>query len=76
VRGGRLLNCVYIDPPEKQGEDAIVAFWVRADEENTGLEGELKSAVRDWIAGEWPFSAVRWPGRDISWQEWAGLPDL
>lgn len=71
----RLLGCVYVDPPEKQGEDAVVAFWVRADEEDTGLEAELETAVRRWIASEWPFRAVRWPGRDISWQEWDELPD-
>jgi hypothetical protein len=71
----QLLGCVYVDPPEKQGEDAVVVFWVRADEEDTGLEAELETAVRRWIAAEWPFRAVRWPGRDISWQVWDDLPD-
>ena len=70
----RLLGCVYVDPPEVEGADADVAFWVRADELETGLEGELERAVRAWIAEEWPFDDVRWPGRDISWQEWAELP--
>jgi hypothetical protein len=71
----RLLGCVNVDPPEKQGEDAVVVFCVRVDEEETGLEAGLESAVRRWIAEEWSVRAVRWPGRDISWQEWERLPD-
>ena len=73
----RLLGCVYVDPPEKQGADADVAFWVRADEEGTGLEEELEEVVRAWLASDaWPFATVRWPGRDLSWEEWDALPDV
>ena len=70
-----LLGCVYVDPPEKDGADADVSFWVRADELDTGLEAELEAAVRAWIAADWPFAKVRWPGRDISWDDWDALPD-
>ena len=73
--GERLLGCVYVDPPEKRGADAEVSLWVRADEEGGGLEDELEAAVREWIASEWPFETVRWPGREISWEEWDRLPD-
>ena len=31
--------------------------------------------VAKTIAAEWPFEEVRWPGRDISWEEWDALPD-
>jgi hypothetical protein len=71
----RLLGCVYVDPPEKHGAEAELAFWVRGDEEATGLEEELERAIRAWVAEAWPFTRVRWPGRDISWDEWARLPD-
>lgn len=72
----RLLGCVYVDPPDKQGADADVFLWVRADEEDGGdLEQVLEAEVRRWIAAEWPFEEVRWPGRDISWEEWDALPD-
>jgi RimJ/RimL family protein N-acetyltransferase len=71
----RVLGCVYVDPPEKQGADAEVTLWVRAEAEGTGLEEELESAARDWLASEWPFDRVRWPGREISWEEWDRLPD-
>jgi hypothetical protein len=70
----RVLGCVYVDPPEKQGADAEVTFWVRVEEAETGLEQELERVVRQWIATEWPFERVRWPGLEISWQEWDRLP--
>jgi hypothetical protein len=33
-----LLGCVYIDPPEKQGADAEIAWWVVDGQVGTGLE--------------------------------------
>jgi hypothetical protein len=71
----RVLGCVYVDPPEKAGADAEVTLWVRVEEEHTGLEVAVEEAVRRWLAAEWPFERVRWPGREISWDEWARLPD-
>ncbi|NHC47118.1 GNAT family N-acetyltransferase [Motilibacter aurantiacus] len=73
--GSQLLGCVYVDPPEKAGADADVAFWVRASEAGTGLEAELEAFVRRWLAEEWPFGTVRYPGRDLTWAEWEALPD-
>jgi RimJ/RimL family protein N-acetyltransferase len=69
----RLLGCVYIDPSDKA--DAEVAFWVRKDEMDTGLEKALDEAVREWISSEWPFESVLYPGRDMTWEEVASLPD-
>jgi hypothetical protein len=71
----RVLGCVYVDPPERQGADADVTLWVRVDEEGTGLEEALERAVREWVAAEWPFERVRWPGLEISWEEWDRLPE-
>jgi RimJ/RimL family protein N-acetyltransferase len=72
---GRLLGCVYVDPPGKVGFDAEVYLWVRADELATGLEQALEGVVRRWISDEWPFKAVAYPGRAPSWEEWFALPD-
>ena len=72
---GRILGCVYVDPPEKRGADAEVSLWVRRDEEEGDLEPELELAVREWLEHEWPFRTVRWPGREISWEDWDNLPD-
>jgi hypothetical protein len=73
--GSRVLGCVYVDPPEKQGADAEICLWVRTDEEDGDLEQVLEAAVREWLTAEWPFEAIRWPGRDIGWEEWDALPD-
>ena len=70
-----MLGCVYVDPPEKQGADAEVCLWVRSDEEDGDLEAVLEAEVREWLDAEWPFGTVRWPGREISWEEWDLLPD-
>ena len=71
----RVLGCVYVDPPEKEGADAEVTLWVRVEEESTGLEDRLEAAVREWISSGWPFERVRWPGREISWADWERLAD-
>lgn len=67
------LGCVYVDPSRKA--DAEVAFWVRSDELDTGLERDLEDAVRAWIPSSWPFENVAYPGRDISWEDLSSLPD-
>jgi hypothetical protein len=55
----RVLGCVYVDPDDEA--DAQVRLWVRRD--SYDLDPELERAVREWIAREWPFARVRWPGR-------------
>lgn len=69
----RLLGRVHITQPRMAGPDASVVFWVRSDEEGTGLEKELEEFVREWLIVTWPFKDVRYPGRDISWAEWRAL---
>lgn len=72
----RLLGCVYIFPAKKAGAYAEADFWVRADQEETGLEKELEEFVREWLDTAWPFDTVRFPGRDLPWHEWQALPDV
>jgi 4-amino-4-deoxy-L-arabinose transferase-like glycosyltransferase len=71
-----LLGCVYIDPPEKQGADADIAWWVVDGQVGTGLERALDALVPRWIAAAWPFTHPRFVGRDLSWAQWLALPDL
>ena len=71
----RVLGCVYIEPTHKQGYDAVVYLWVRQSELAGGLETRLHAAVKDWIATEWPFQTVGFPGRDIAWDTWRSIPD-
>ncbi len=55
----RVLGCVYIEPTALPGHDAAVRYWVRSSELETGLEAELGSALRDWLARCWPFRNPR-----------------
>ena len=58
----RCLGCVYIYPSERA--DAEVFMWVRK-EEFEALDGDLLNRVRLWIAEEWPFETLRYPGREV-----------
>lgn len=71
----QVTGCVYINPTSKRGYDAVVYLWARQSELKAGLEERLYSSVRDWIARNWPFKKVAYPGRDISWDSWRSIPD-
>jgi RimJ/RimL family protein N-acetyltransferase len=71
-----LLGCVYIDPPEKQGADAEISWWVTDDQAGTSLERALDALVPRWIASAWPFQRPRYIGRDLPWSAWLTLPDI
>ena len=70
----RVLGCVYIYPAQKREYDAVVFLWARQSELAGGLEQRLTQAVKDWIAREWPFRCVAYPGRGISWEDYQKLP--
>lgn len=71
----RVLGCVYIVPTRKRGYDAEVYLWARQSELSGGLEDRLYAAVKNWVATEWPFHGVGYPGRDVSWETWRAIPD-
>jgi hypothetical protein len=60
--GDRIVGCVYIYPT-KDGDPgtADVRSWVRAD--RAELDVPLHDAVAAWLAGSWPFAAVRYAER-------------
>lgn len=72
-----VIGCVYVDPdtlesdatqatpatPATPGMAAMVRSWVRVS--HAELDRELVDTVDAWLAGEWPFGRVRWPGRDV-----------
>jgi hypothetical protein len=70
-----VTGCVYINPTPKRGYDAVVFLWARQSELKGGLETRLYAAVREWVAKEWPFKKVAYPGRDIDWDAWQSIPD-
>lgn len=71
----QVTGCVYINPTPKRGYDAVVYLWARQSELAGGLESRLYTAVREWLAKEWPFKNVAFPGRNIEWAAWRNIPD-
>ena len=71
----RVTGCVYINPTRKRGYDAVVYLWARQSELASGMEQRLYAAVREWLAREWPFRKVAFPGRDIDWEAWRVVPE-
>ncbi len=71
----QVTGCVYINPTSKRGYDAVVYLCARQSELAGGLESRLYSAVQEWIAREWPFKKVAFPGRSIDWDTWRNIPD-
>lgn len=71
-----LLGCVYVDPPEKVGADADISWWVVDTEVSGALASTLRDEVPVWIATVWPFTAPRFVGETVTWDEYLALPDL
>ncbi len=59
--GDEVIGCVYIYPSADAGVDATVQSWVRAS--RADMDGDVASAVRAWLASDWPFDHVDHPGR-------------
>lgn len=68
--GTRERGCVYVYPSKVAGHDAQVVMWVTAAEYEAGFDAELYAWTRKWIARDWPFRNVAYPGRSIAWEEW------
>jgi RimJ/RimL family protein N-acetyltransferase len=65
-----LLGCVYLDPPEADGTDAEISWWVVDDQVGTELEAAMLPAIEAWLDDAWPLTRPRIVGRDISWEDW------
>jgi hypothetical protein len=70
-----LKGCVYLDPPERDGADAEISWWVVQEELSGPLERALRSEVPAWIDEAWPFEAPRFIGVELTWDEWEQLPE-
>ena len=66
------LGCLYIEPTALRGYDAEVHCWVRTSHAEA-LDAGLYQELRDWVASRWPFQAVAYPGRALSWDQVASL---
>jgi len=63
------LGSVYIDPSQSANYDCEVYFWLRND--SAALEKILYTTVLNWLTQSWPFAKIAFPGKEISWDEWA-----
>jgi len=72
----RVVGCVYINPTRKAGYDAAVFLWARQSELASGMETELTTAVKTWLASSWPFKNAAFPGIDISEEEWQKVKEV
>lgn len=65
-----LLGCVYVDPPEADGYDAEVVWWVVDAEVDGPLDAALTDAIPAWLEHGWPLERPRIVGRDVSLADW------
>ena len=63
------LGCIYINPTDQIDYDCEVYLWVKDSE--VALDETLFETVKDWINREWPFNRCAYPGRTITWEDWA-----
>ncbi|NML94088.1 twin-arginine translocation pathway signal protein [Novosphingobium olei] len=71
--GKRERGCVYVYPSPVPGYDALVQLWVTKAEYDAGFDAKLQDWVSAWIAKDWPFRTVAYPGRAIPWATWDTL---
>lgn len=71
--GMRERGCVYVQPSPVASYDAVVRMWVTKAEHDAGFESELYAWVVQWLAKDWPFAKVAYPGHAIGWDEWDAL---
>jgi hypothetical protein len=71
--GTREFGSLYVRPSKIPGYDAVVSMWVTKADFDAGFDAKLYTWATQWVAAEWPFAKVAYPGRDIDWATWDGL---
>ena len=62
--GERCLGCCYIYPPSDPDFDVDAHYWARQSRIGDPADTALGKAFRGWLARDWPFARVAFPGRD------------
>lgn len=57
--GVYILGSVYIVPSPEEAFDAAVLYWVRASEQEKGMQTALGEVVHAWLDSRWPFKRVK-----------------
>jgi hypothetical protein len=66
----REVGCMYLYPSMWPEFDAVGCSWARWDPDDAAADDRFFEEFRSWVAADWPFSQVAYPGRDIPWPEW------
>jgi hypothetical protein len=61
------LGCAYINPTELAGYEVEAFCWARTS--HAHLDQPLYQAFKSWLQTDWPFKAVAYPGRSLTWDE-------
>ena len=61
--GARCLGCCYIYPASDPAFDAAAYYWARHSRIGDVADTALGEAFRGWLARDWPFQRVDFPGR-------------
>lgn len=69
----KCIGCVYIGPSTADQFDSEIYLWVRDD--SFELDDSLYFTVKRWLVECWPFKKSVFPGRELSWEQWAGYKD-
>ena len=70
----REVGCVYLYPPPTPREDAVGISWARWDPDDPDADARFFAEFRAWVARDWPFANVAYPGRSIPWDTWLSDP--
>ncbi|RBL67360.1 hypothetical protein C3E98_032390, partial [Pseudomonas sp. MWU13-2625] len=68
------LGCLYIKPIKSRQENdwrklrfqAQAFLWLSAGDKPLPAD-QAVTTVQNWLAQDWPFAAVAWSGREMSW---------
>ena len=66
------LGCAYIYPCSREAYDAEAYVWVRSSHARE-LDQPLFQAFKTWLKLSWPFENVAFPGRELTWPQWASM---
>jgi hypothetical protein len=61
--GERCLGCCYIYPSSDPAYDVDAHYWARQSRVGDVADVALGDAFRGWLARDWPFRRVAFPGR-------------
>ena len=63
--GERCLGCCYIYPSSDPDFDVDAHYWARQSRIGDPADTALGKAFRGWLARDWPFRRVAFPGRNV-----------